>query len=316
VATGLYSVPRKKRVRGLVVFAHGYGHTSESWRHHLIEASRHGLIAVAMDYRGLRILPDDNGDGLPSSRGWPAMTGAEDSIAAAQVLQAACGVDRVDIFSVSMGGNMAGLAVALAGERGLTKTDETPLFDHWVDVEGAVNVTETYNEARTLAPVNEFAANAVADIEAEMGGPIEEQPMAYRDRTVVARIDDIAAAGLRGAVVIHALDDGLVPYNQSREMATLLGLEGIPTDMITVGFRDEDSERETTLTGYAGGQLDDGYTSPIAGHASEKSTTHIVMQTALERLWAIVDGDAPSGYRECLVNGQGPQRTACAPSLG
>ena len=36
-----------------------------------------------MDYRGLQIFPDENGDGLPESRGWPAMTGAEDSIAAA-----------------------------------------------------------------------------------------------------------------------------------------------------------------------------------------------------------------------------------------
>ena len=314
IATGQYSVPARKRPTGLAVFFHGYGHTSLSWAHHAIEASRHGLIAVTMDYRGLQVFPDDNGDGLPSSRGWPAMAGAEDSIAAAQTLAAACRVDTISLFSVSMGGNMAGLALALAGERQLTKRDGSPLFDYWVDVEGAVNVIETYLSARAIAPANTTAANAKTDIEAEMGGPIEQRPEAYRERTVVTRIDDIQAARLDGAVVIHGLDDGLVPYNQGREMATLLGASRIPTDMITVGLRDADSEQETTITGYVGGQLDPTYRSPLAGHASEKSTTHIVMNVAFDRLWAIVEGETPSGYRECTANGDGAQRFVCAPA--
>jgi hypothetical protein len=317
-ATGLYSVPGRPHPKGLVVFAHGYGHTSASWAHHAIEASRHGLIAVVMDYRGLEIFPDDDDpDTLPSSRGWPAMAGAEDSLAAAEVLSTFCRIDSVSILSVSMGGNMAGLAVALAGERGVTKhVDGSPLFDYWIDVEGVVNVIETYMEARTVAPFNAFAKQAQADIEAEMGGPIEQRFPEYQERAVVTRIDDIRAAGLDGAVVIHGVDDGLVPYNQGREMATLLGQSRIPTDMITVGVRDADSERETTLTGTAAGQLKPDYVSPLAGHASEKSTTHIVMNVAFDRLWAIVAGETPQGYRECTANGDGPQRFACAPAAG
>ena len=312
VAHGLYSVPGRAP-RGLVVVAHGYGHTSVSWAHHLRTLSRHGLIAVAMDYRGLHISPDANGDGLPESRGWPAIAGAEDSIAAARLFARRCGVPAVAVLGVSMGGNISGLAVALAGEQGLTRRDGSPLWDWWVDVEGAVNLTETYLEARAVAPANQFAANARDDIEEETGCPIEACPDEYLRRTVPARIDDVAAAGLRGAVVIHGVDDGLVPYNQGREMATLLAASGIPTDMITVGLKDEDSERETTLTGYAMTNVDPNYRSPLAGHASEKSTTHIVMETALERVVALFDGHRPGPYRECTANGVIPVRVACTP---
>jgi acetyl esterase/lipase len=315
-ANGIYSLPARKP-QGLVVFAHGYGHTTDSWEHHAREASRHGFIAVAMNYRGLTVLPDSDGDGLRQSRGWPAMAGAEDSIAAARLFEAVCRPRTITIFGVSMGGNMSGLAVALAGERGITRSDgKTPLFDYWVDVEGVANLTETYSEARAIAPANEFARNAQADIEAETGGPIEQRPQAFLARTVVARTDDVAEA-IRGAVVIHGLDDGLVPYNQGREEATALRAAGVPTDMITVGLKDEDSERETTLTGYAGGQLDPNYRSPLAGHASEKSTTHIVMETAFERLWSLMDGRSPGPYRECSANGvvPGSVRTVCAPPL-
>ena len=312
-ATGRFSLP-SGRPRGLVVFGHGYGHTSFSWDRHMLAAARQGLIAVTMDYRGLTFLPDGNGDGLPDSRGWPAMAGAKDLLFAARAFEAICGPETVTILGVSMGANMTGLAVALAGERGVEKRDGGPLFDYWIDVEGAVNVTETYLEARTLAPVNAFAAQAQSDIEKETGGPIEQQPQAFRDRTVVARIDDIAAAGLDGAVVIHGIDDGLVPHNQGREMSSLLGASRIPTDMITVGLRDEDSERETTISGNVGSQLDPNYTSPLAGHASEKSTTHIVMNVAFDRLWAIVGGETPAGYRECTANGAVPQRFVCAPA--
>ena len=84
--------------------------------------------------------------------------------------------------------------------------------------------------------------------------------------------------------------------------------------MMSVGLRDEDSERETTLTGYVGGAVDPSYTSPLAGHASEKSTTHIVMETALQRLWELAQGSAPS-HRECAVDGRlgGDLRTVCTP---
>lgn len=301
-ATGRYALPAKTP-EGLVVFGHGYGHTSASWVGHMTRAANdHGVAAVAMDYRGIQISPDSNGDGLPESRGWNARKGAADLVAAAQHFEKLCpGIETITIFGVSMGANMTGLAVAEQA----TRSDGSPLFDYWFDIEGAVNVIETYLGARALAPVNGTAANAYADIEAEMGGPIENDPAPYLDRAVVTHADEIGASGVKGVVLVHGLDDGLVPYNQSREMSSLLLEAGVPLDFYTVGRRSPESEQETTATGYVGGQLDPDYKSPLAGHASEKSTTHIIMVTAFERLWQLMDeNQAPGVYREFFVDGE------------
>lgn len=308
-ATGLYGFPASPP-KDLVVFAHGYGHTSQSWAHHITRTARdHDAAAVAMDYRGLKTNPDSNDDGLPESRGWNARAGAADLVAAAQHFERLCPtIERITIFGVSMGGNMSGLAVANAAEE--HRSDGSPLFDYWFDVEGAVNVVETYAAARVLASVNTFAKNAQEDIEAEMGGPIEETgPVPYVDRAVVTHIDEIQASGIEGVVLVHGIDDGLVPYNQSREMAALLLGTQIPYDFFTVGRRSPESEKETTLTGYAGdplfSQAGEEYMSPFAGHASEKSTTHVVMVTAFDRLAQLLDdNEAPGLFREYLVDGE------------
>lgn len=301
-ATGHYALPDKPSST-LLVFAHGYGHTSASWVGHMTRAANdHGVAAVAMDYRGIKINPDSNGDGLPESRGWNARKGAEDLVAAGQHFERVCPtIEDITIFGVSMGANMSGLAVAMQPKR----SDGSPLWDYWFDIEGAVNVIETYLGARALAPVNGTAANALADIEAEMGGPIEENPEPYLDRAVVTHIDEIKSSGVKGVVLVHGLDDGLVPYNQSREMSSLLLQAGVPLDLYTVGRRSPESEQETTATGYVGQQVDEDYKSPLAGHASEKSTTHIIMVTAFERLWQLVEeNQAPGVYREFFVDGE------------
>jgi acetyl esterase/lipase len=296
-AHGLYAVP-DTAPEALVVFAHGYGHTSESWREHIVRTvTETGAIALAMDYRGTEVVPDPDG-GLPSSRGWQVAEGAADSIAAARLFEASCpSVETIVVYGVSMGGNASGLAVAA----GATRSDGTPLFDWWFDIEGATNVTETYQEARAVAQSgNEFAANAQADIEREMGGTFEEVPQVYLERTVVNRAADIAASGLRGVVLVHGLDDGLVPYNQTREMAARLAEVGVAYDVFTVATRG-DGEPGTTLTGSLLGSA--GYTSPFAGHASETSTTHLVGTTGFARLAALLnDGEAP-GCREFVVDG-------------
>lgn len=306
-ASGRYALPRGAP-KGLVVFAHGYGHTTASWAEHLKRTSRDlGVISVGMDYRGIEISPDSSGDGLPESRGWNVWKGAEDSVAAAQLFYDTCRMLRNRMFvimGVSMGGNSSGLAVASnpRDSRG------DPLFDYWIDVEGAVNMTETYLSARAIAPVNAFGKQAQDDIEKETGGPIEEQPEEFRKRTVVARSADIEASGIKGVVMIHGLDDGLVPYNQSRELDALLTTEGIPTEMVTISRRSQESERETTATGYAMGPVypaitGEEWTSPFAGHGSEKSTTHIVMVTGFEWLEKLFNGHIPTGNNQHLVDG-------------
>ncbi|HEX2039055.1 MAG TPA: prolyl oligopeptidase family serine peptidase [Acidimicrobiales bacterium] len=300
-ADGFYALPDVKPV-GLVVFSHGYGHSSYSWQHHLRRvAAELDVIAVAMDYRGITFLPTFKAPGIPDTRGWNVTAGAEDGIAAAQHFEAACRtIDTIVNYGVSMGANTSGLMAAANADR----SDGSPLFDYWVDIEGAVNVSETYTGARILAPVNAFARQAEEDIRAEMGGTFEQRTATFLEKSVVTRAPDMKASGLKGVVLVHGVDDGLVTYDQSVQMRAALNAVGIPTQMFTVTSRSPQSERETTLTGYLGSQLDPNYKSPLAGHASEMSTTHIVSVLGFERLTALFNGQAPDCTREHVTDGQ------------
>ncbi len=287
-AWGLYAMPDGP-AKGIVVFAHGYGHTVESWRRHLArEAARNDVVTVAMNYRGQIDTP---GTPRPTSRGWQVAEGAADSIAAAKLFNGLCPQARtIVMYGISMGGNTAGLAVAAKA----TRKGGAPLFDYWFDIEGANNVTETYFEARALAVSgNATAVNAVEDIEREMGGPFESRSDVYLERSVVTRAEDIKAAGIKGVVMVHGVDDGLVGYNQSPEMLVRLRQNGIPVDFWTAVTRGPDSEPGTTLDGYVTGQIP-GFESPFAGHASEASETHIVGNTGFERLAALFQGEEPA----------------------
>ena len=292
VATGAYALPDVREPKALLVFAHGYGHTSASWTEHMKKAAaEHDAIAVTMDYRGTHVDKDGN------VRGWFVKEGAADMVAATKLFQANCPtIEKTVLFGVSMGGNASGLALAQAATEKSPRGG--PLFDYWFDIEGAVNVLETYAGASALAPANGFAANAKADIEAEMGGAtLAEDPEGYADLAVVSHIDEIAASGVKGVVLVHAVEDGLVPYNQSREFVPMLVGSGIPTEMFTAA-RKGDAEGGTTITGYSGNEG-----SPFAGHASETSTTHVVMVTAFERLWSLIDeGVEVDTYGEYVVD--------------
>jgi acetyl esterase/lipase len=268
-AQALLALPAGKP-RGIVVFDHGYGHTMWSWSAHLARtAANLGVIAIAPDYRGQVDSPPTKPGGLPSSRGWQVAEGAEDSIAAVQMFDQLCGHNGTNVvYGVSMGGNTSGLVVASKPKDGNGK----PLFDYWVAVEPAVNVTETYQGARALAPVNDFAANAQADIEREMGGPFESKAAVYADRTVVNRTEDIAASGIKGVVIAHGVVDGLVTHDESRQLQALLRAQEVPVDMAAFLTHSQKSEAGTTVDGYAPVPHD----SPFAGHASETSTTQDV----------------------------------------
>ncbi len=295
-AQALYAVPRKKP-RGIVVFDHGYGHTMYSWSRHLTRtAEQLGVIAIAPNYRGQR--DDLSAKPLPSSRGWRVAEGAADSIAFAQLVERRCKPTGLNVvYGVSMGGNTSGLVLAAQPKDPAGK----PLFDFWVDVEGAANVTETYLGAKSLAPGNAFAANAAADIEEAFGGTPAQVPAVYAERTVVNRVDDIAASGVRGVVMVHGVMDGLVTHDVSRQLQVLLRAEGVPVDMTSFVTHSKGSEPGTTIDGY----VPTGQTSPFAGHASEASETHDVGKAgfaALAELYRtgtitcgerVVDGTAP-----------------------
>ena len=267
-AQALYVLP-KGTPKGIVVFDHGYSHTMYSWVRHMERTARTlGVIAVTPDYRGQQ--DDLSTKPLPTSRGWRVAEGAVDTNSITQLFDSTClkGKGHNVIYSVSMGGNTAGLALAAKPKR----TGGAPLYDEWVDVEGAANVLETYQGARALAGVNTFAANAQADIEAEMGGTPEQVPAVYAERTVVNRVDDIAASGIKGVVMVHGVADGLVTHDVSRQLqARLIALQ-IPVDFEAWVTHSTGAEPGTTVDGYA----PTGQTSPFAGHASEASETHDV----------------------------------------
>jgi Prolyl oligopeptidase family len=290
---GRYAVPRHAPI-GLAVFAHGYRNSSASWVHHLTDAADHGLVAVAVDYRGLGPAPD--------YRGWPAQAGAEDLVTAARYFLRRCAdLNEVVLLGVSMGGNMSGLAVAADAKRA---DGRTPLWDYWIDTEGVTNWVETWAEATATAPGSAFSAAAEQDIEAEAGGTPVTAPDAYRSRDVLARVPDIAASGVKGVIAIHSVEDGLVPNDQTQETTTALRAAGVPTDVYNVlrrtDARDPGHEQTTLLSDAGFGDQD-----PFSGHAWEGSSTHIVMTTSMSALFALFDPTTvkPSD-REFLVDGQ------------
>ena len=267
-AQALYVLP-KGTPKGIVVFDHGYSHTMFSWMRHMQRTAQTlGVIAITPDYRGQT--DDFTTKPLPESRGWRVAEGAVDTNTVVQQFDKAClhGKGHNVLYSVSMGGNTAGLALAAQPKR----EGGAPLYDEWVDVEGAANVLETYQGARALAGVNTFAAHAQADIEAEMGGTPEQVPAVYAERTVVNRVADIVASGIKGVVMEHGVADGLVTHDISRQLQAQLVARGVPVDFTMFVTHTAGSEPGTTLDGYA----PTGQTSPFAGHAGEASETHDV----------------------------------------
>lgn len=292
--SGFYALPDQP-ARGIVVFAHGYGHDAADWSKHLTDTARRDhVVAVAMDY------------GDSATTGWRVQEGAVYSVAAAQYFNVMCPkATKIVMYGVSMGGNTSGLAVAAKAKR----TNGAPLFDYWFDIEGATNVTETYLEARGLAQTgNAFAKGAVEDIEKEMGGPIEDYTDAYLNATVVNRADDIKATNPKlGVVMIHDVDDGLVGYNQSPEMYTRLRALGIAVDFWTVLTRGDKSESGTTLDGYVTnnvpGPVPVASLMPFAGHANETSDTHILGVAGFERLAALFLNHETPSCRTGVIDG-------------
>ena len=290
--TGLYEVPRH-RPRSLLVFAHGYQASSQEWVSHLAQAYQHGDAAVAMDYHGTNFQTNDV---------WKVREGAQDMIAAAQFFLSSCpSIKRVVMFGVSMGGNSSGLAVA-AGAR---KPDGSPLFDYWFDVEGVTNLLEEYTGARALAPTgNNLAAGAVQAIQDECGGAPESGPAVaacYQSLTLVTRAQDIAASGVKAVVMIHAVEDGEVPSDQTRQMSTELRGFGLTTDVYDVLRRNQgETDSELSLLEYANLPAAD----PFAGHTGESTTHTAVMGTALTLLWNLLGGTYDPITEEHVVDNQ------------
>lgn len=299
-ATGRYSAPFKNPDT-LVVINHGYSYDSYAWQWIMNDMAReHGVLVIAMDYRGTVSPGDFNGDGEPDyhkdpqkrydgspmARGWPIAAGAADTNAVTELARETCSsIKNTVLFSVSMGVGAGGMALA----------DSADLYDYWFAVEGVTNLAEEYHGACLVANSgNAFARNACEDIGKETNGG---DPAELQKRSLATRAREIAASGIGGAVFVNAIEDGMAPYDQGRQLQAALRGAGVATDFFSVARRDEKSEAGTTLGSYA------GIATGMAGHSSEVSDTHILMRTAYDRLWALIEAqDLPGPAREFLVD--------------
>lgn len=285
-ASGIYAAPQDAP-RGLVVFFHGYTETMESWRQHITRvADRDGVIAVAMDYRGL--VPAPSSEPRPRSTGMPLVAGSQDGVAAAQAFDAACpGLPAIVAYGNSLGGGIAGLSVASGAKR----ADGGPLFDRLIATAGLSNLAEAWAELTAgSATAQAFFTQGKKDVEAETGGTPLTAPTAYLQRSSALRPGDIAASGVTAVTLVHGLADGTVPVNQSIEMALALTAAGVPVELILAGGRPAETASGTTLDATVLGLLGLQSSSPLAGHASDPDPNHVVAATGFARLSGIFDG--------------------------
>jgi hypothetical protein len=278
-----------KRPTALVVVFHGHGHNGDQYADQLRTlAATQGVLAVAMQTTQLKA-------GLPSYRG-PFDSVDEEARDAASAIAWARRTygtgNRTYLLGTSMGGS--GLAYFLdaatrsaAGDADATwvqRVHPLPLAG-LVDAEGISQLSETWAEATGADPTS------AAEIEAETGGTPATAPDAYRARSLALLTPaQYTATGLPVVAVVHDLDDGLVPYNQTWEARAAFAAAGITTRTYDVVFKDACAQGDqTTLTSYAPvpGAEDQ---LCLAGHANENDSSTPVMRTALKALAEMLGG--------------------------
>jgi hypothetical protein len=307
----LYYAAPPSRPRGVVVVFHGHGHNGQQYVSQLIQIARQdNVVAVAPRTPELR-------PSAPNYRG--PFQGVDDE---ARDAAAAIGWARsrfhtgthTYLLGVSMGGS--GLAYFIdaatrsasgdADARWVQSFHPLPLAG-LVDAEGIANLAETWMEASGFDKVS------AAEIEADDGGTPTTAPAAYQARSLgLLPTSEWRATGLPAVAVIHDVDDGLVPYNQTFEARAAVAAAGIPLRTYDVVFKDYCSQGNQT-TGTAtlssavpGFPTDETESSLcLAGHANENDPETPVMQAAVTALNALVAGT--SSPVPTVVNPAPPQ---------
>jgi dienelactone hydrolase len=269
-SNGFASLPRRNP-KSLVVVAHGYGWTAAAWRTKLaLIAAGDGAVAVAPDFRGLRFLPPP-ADGFPRSRGIPLRNAVADLTAYGQQYARACpSVRTIVLVGYSLGGAYSGNVLMSRPKR----AGGRPLFDYYVGMEALQDAFSEFSLAKAI-PNDAFVQGGVQDAANELGGTIDQKPAAYHAVNPIEHIREIRSSGVRGAILVHGIDDGLVPYGQATDMTKALRAAGIRTDLYSARKRRPGDAPDTTLSGRF------GTPSGNTGHASDKVTRHLVPATGL-----------------------------------
>lgn len=287
------------RPKALVVVFHGHGHNGDQYAAQLADvAKKYGVVAVAMGTAQLKT-------GLPSYRGPFDSVDEEGRDAASAIAWARAKYhtgNRTYLFATSMGGS--GLAYFLdsatrapqgdADATWVQRVRPLPLAG-LVDAEGIANLAETWLEATGFDKVS------AAEIELETGGTPVTARDAYRARSLALLTPaQLTATGLAAVAIVHDIDDGLVPYNQTLEARAAFLAAGITTDNYDVVFKDSCTQgNQTTLTSHAPVPGGEGQLC-LAGHANENDSTTPVMRTAFGALGKMLNGSMTGG--EIVVN--------------
>ena len=280
---GYASMPRRKPT-ALVVVAHGYSWGADSWKTKLRMIARDDrAVAVAPEFRGLRVVGRKEG-GFESTRGIPLRKAMADLNAYTRSYRARCrSVKTVVLVGYSIGAGYSGNALMGRPKR----TGGKPLYDYFVGMEAVEDIFGEFKPAEQIQG-DAFIQGAIDDGAAELGGTVDEKPEAYHAVNPIEHVDRIKASGLKGAILVHGSDDGLVPYSQSVDMTKALRDHGIRTDLYTARKRRPGDDPDTTLSGRFGEPSGD------SGHASDASTNHLVPETGLSVLHALLKGKRPA----------------------
>lgn len=301
-----YAAPTAGRPKGLVVFFHGHGHNGDQYAAQLADvAAKEDVVAVAMATTELAA-------NQPSYRGPFDSVDEEARDAASAIAWARTRYgtgNRTYLFGTSMGGSGLAYFLDAATRSSAHDADATwvqrvhPLpLAGLVDAEGIGSLAETWAEATGAEQPNPIDA---AEIEKETGGTPATAFDAYRARSLALLTPaQLRATGLPVAAIVHDVDDGLVPYNQTQETRAAFDAGGIPLQTYDIVFKDYCTQgNQTTATSYApvpGGEQ----AICLAGHANENDSTTPLMRTAFAALDTIVSGDtAPSAH---IVNTSRP----------
>ena len=209
----------------MVIFCHGHTESMHAFDDYLPQFTDENTATLAITYRY-----DDQ---------FPVLTGAEDVIYAAMfMLGHFPSVEKVYLYSASMGGAIAGTAIAesqhytLPGNR---------CFEYWVSASGVTNLFELHAESALFAP------STREEIEQDTGGTPLEKPCEYARRSPALRAGDLKAAGLVRAELIHAKNDGVVLYNQALQLINALKLSGVNASLNTLNCFSGEGDAGATI---------------------------------------------------------------------
>jgi hypothetical protein len=225
----------------MIIFCHGHTESMHAFDNYLPQFTDGDTATLAITYRF-----DDQ---------FPVLTGAEDVIYAAMyMLGRFPSVETVYLYSASMGGAIAGTAIAESQHYTLPGNRR---FEYWVSASGVTNLIELYAEAALFDP------KAKTQIEQDTGGTPLNKPQEYIRRSPALRATDLKAAGLIQAELIHARNDGMVLYNQALELSGALTACGVNASLNTLNCFSGNGDPGATI--YSDVGLPDNVACLLAG---------------------------------------------------